>query len=150
MVKKIISTIFLLVFFMPSYTAETSGLKYEDIPKEHWAYNSINNLVKKGIIKEDSYLFRGENPVSRYEIAYYLSKTFDKLDTDKASQKDLAVIELLVSEFSKELTKVGFDVQTFNEKLNTMNESLEQLKKVVAENQAALADLKKRVDRLER
>ena len=46
-----------------------AALGYEDLNKEHWAYSSVENLVKKGIIKENSYKFNGEDPVSRYEFA---------------------------------------------------------------------------------
>ena len=64
-----------------------AALGYEDLNKEHWAYSSVENLVKKGIIKENSYKFNGEDPVSRYEFAYDLSKMLDKIELDKVFLK---------------------------------------------------------------
>ena len=141
---KIIGTIFLL-----SSAITFSALSYEDIPKDHWAYSSILNLVEKGIIKEDSYSFRGESTLKRYDFAYYLSKTFNKLNLEKANKKDLQVLESLMSEFSKELTKIGFDTTTFNDNIEDMNQTISSLKQTVLENQRLIADLKKRVEILE-
>ncbi len=124
-------------------------VKYEDIPKDHWAYSSINNLIDKGILKQDSYNFRGEEEITRYDFVYYLSKTLNKLDLEKANKKDLLILESLVSEFAKELTKIGFDTETFNDKIENINETLQLLKTTVEENQITIGKLKKRLDVLE-
>ncbi|MGL6064481.1 MAG: S-layer homology domain-containing protein [Fusobacteriaceae bacterium] len=137
--------VIILIFPTLMYAAN----KYEDIPKEHWAYSSVNNLLAKGILKQDSYNFRGEEQISRYDFVYYLSKTLNKLDLEKTNKKDLLVLESLVSEFSKELTKMGFDTETFSSKIKNIDETIQFLKAIVEENQITIANLKKRVDILE-
>ena len=102
-----------------------AALGYEDLNKEHWAYSSVENLVKKGIIKENSYKFNGGDPVSRYEFAYDLSKVLDKVDLEKANKEDLNILEALILEFSKELNKIGFDTETYNSKIDNINETVE-------------------------
>ncbi|MGF6906657.1 peptidoglycan hydrolase CwlO-like protein [Fusobacterium sp. PH5-44] len=125
-------------------------LKYEDINKEHWAYKSIENLVKKGIIEDNSYKFNGNDPISRYDFAVNLSKAVDRLDSGKMNKKDLKVMESLISEFSQELNKIGFDTNAFNNKINNINETIELLKKRVDENEIKINKLIERIDRLER
>ncbi|MGL5122607.1 MAG: S-layer homology domain-containing protein [Fusobacteriaceae bacterium] len=141
--KKILAI--MLIFSNLAYAAN----KYEDIPKEHWAYSSVNNLINKGILKQDSYNFRGEEEITRYDFVYYLSKTLNKLDLEKTDKKDLLILESLVSEFAKELTKIGFDTETFNGKINNINETIQLLKATVEDNQLTIAKLKKRLDILE-
>lgn len=122
---------------------------FQDIPKEHWAYNAVQNLVDQGIISQNEYLFRGNNPVTRYEFAYDLSKALNKVQLEKANRGDLIILESLVYEFSQELNKIGFDADTFNGKIINMQSDIEVLKKVTSENQTSIQELSKRLERLE-
>lgn len=122
---------------------------FQDIPKEHWAYNAVQNLVDQGIISQNEYLFRGNNPVTRYEFAYDLSKALNKVQLEKANRGDLIILESLVYEFSQELNKIGFDADTFNGKIVNMQSDIEVLKKVTSENQTSIQELSKRLERLE-
>lgn len=124
-------------------------LNYEDLNKEHWAYSSIENLVNKGIIKENSYKFNGEEPVTRYEFAYDLSQALNKLDLEKANKEELDILQALILEFSKELNKIGFDTKTYNAKIENINETVELLRKRVNENEIIIDKLIKRVEKLE-
>ncbi len=126
-----------------------AALSYEDLNKEHWAYSSVENLVKKGIIKENSYKFNGEEAITRYEFAYDLSNMLDKLDLQKANKEDLNILEALILEFSKELNKMGFDTGTYNSKIDNINETVELLKKRVNENEITIDQLKLRIEKLE-
>lgn len=123
--------------------------KFEDLNKEHWAYNSINSLVEKGIIPENRYMFKGDEPVSRYEFANDLAKAVDYIDLKKANKEDLNILEALMLEFSQELNKIGFDASTFNGRLDSMNESVELLRERINENEKTIEDLKKRLEALE-
>ena len=106
-------------------------------------------MLKKGIIKENSYKFNGEDPVSRYEFAYDLSKMLDKIELEKANKEDLNILEALILEFSKELNKIGFDTETYNSKIDNINETVELLKKRVNENEIIIDQLKSRIEKLE-
>lgn len=139
---------FFLIFIVSNLAYGT--IKYEDIPPDHWAYSSIKNLVENGIIPQDGYTFRGETNVKRYDFAYSLSKLLNKVELEKANKKDLLVLENLVSEFTSELTKIGFDTTTFNNKIENINETIELLKISVEQNQKLIAELTKRVEKLER
>lgn len=130
-------------------TLAHATINYEDIPKDHWAYTSVDNLVTKGIIQEDTYLFRGEGNIKRYDFAFYLSRVLNKLELEKANKRDLDTLESLVSEFSTELTKIGYDASTFNTKLENINETIELLKNAIEENQKTIKALEERIKKLE-
>lgn len=125
-------------------------MSFKDVNKEHWSYRSIQNLISKGIWRENSDIFQGKKEVTRYEFAYYLSKTLNKLDTEKANSSDLVILENLVYEFAKELNKFGFDTDLYITKIDGMEETLEVLKGQVKENQRVIQELQERIDKLEK
>ncbi len=96
----VILTFFLLINTL-IYSFNAHELK--DISSEHWAYKSIENLSEKGIISLDEEIFDGQKSVNRFEMAYFLSKTLDRIDDEKANRDDLLILEHIVYEFSEEL-----------------------------------------------
>lgn len=144
--KKLVIICVILSF---SIFAKENQLKYEDVPKNHWAYNAINNLVEKGIITENSFLFKGDFPVSRYSFAEGLNRVLVELDEKKANRGDLVILESLVYEFSRELTKIGFDADTFSGKIENIKIDIEILKESNSETQLKIKELEKRIKNLE-
>lgn len=142
--KKIVLIMFVLT------TTVFSEMSFKDINNEHWAYKSVENLIQKDIWRENSDIFQGKKEVTRYEFAYYLSKTLNKLDAEKASSGDLVILENLVYEFGKELNKFGFDTDLYLSKVNSMEETLEILKGQIQENQRVIQELQERIDELEK
>ncbi|MFC1571086.1 S-layer homology domain-containing protein [Candidatus Margulisiibacteriota bacterium] len=62
------SLLFLLVF--PVIAAEL-----RDLPERHWAHDSVYQLIKMGVTSGyPDGTFRGTKPISRYEVAAFLSK----------------------------------------------------------------------------
>lgn len=147
--KKIIILYFTIITLSFSNNAKNNNLIFEDVPKNHWAYKAIDNLVQEGIISENSYLFKGEAPVSRYSFAEGLDRAFENLNEKKANRGDLVILESLVYEFSRELTKIGFDSETFNGKIENIRMDIEFLKKKTDETNASILELEKRVKILE-
>lgn len=145
--KKIIMIYFTLIVII---YAQGKELIFEDVPKNHWAYKAINNLVNEGIISEDSFLFKGEFPVSRYNFAEGLNRAFNALNEKKANRGDLVILESLVYEFSRELTKIGFDTDLFNGKIENMRVDIEVIRQKNDETQIEVKELRKRVEALEK
>ena len=132
------------------FSETTSTLKYTDITSEHWAYKSIENLTKKGILDISSNVFNGEKAINRFDMAYFLSKTLDRVENDKADRADLIVIEHIVYEFSEELSKFGFDSQTYLKKVDTFEAKLEENRVSNEENKKNLLKLETKLDSLEK
>ena len=148
-VNKIKSFKVVLLGIFISFNLCYSQLNYEDVSKEHWAYSSIENLVNRGIIKENTYKFNGNKPLARYDFAYSLSQALNTIDLEKANKEDLDILQALILEFSKELNKIGFDTKTYNAKIENINETVELLRKRIDENEKIIDQLLKRVEKLE-
>ncbi|NME36738.1 MULTISPECIES: S-layer homology domain-containing protein [Fusobacterium] len=123
---------------------------FKDVPKEHWAYKSINNLVNNQIIDEKDVNFNGNAPLTRYQFAYELSKLFNKLDMEKIDKKEIEVLRGIVTNFSAELNKIGFDYKEFEEKLSQTSEDIDTLKKMVEINNIKIKNLEDRLKSLEK
>ncbi|WP_300356488.1 S-layer homology domain-containing protein [Fusobacterium sp.] len=144
--KKLVVVVSFLAYFIVSY----SDLKYEDIDKNHWAYKSIEKLVNMGIIKEDSFNFEGNKPITRYEFATELSNVIDTIDIEKANKKELEILETLVVDFSNELNKIGFDAKTFEERVENIEKEIKRLNNVIDENKKIIEKLEERIKVLEK
>lgn len=56
----------------------TKASPFEDVPPDHWAYQAVKRLVDAGLL--DGYVgdgFRGDQVVTRYELAMIVSKLLD-------------------------------------------------------------------------
>lgn len=142
--KKSVAAVF-LTFSVLAY-----GLSYEDIDKNHWAYEAVQKLVSEGIIEEDSFRFEGNKPLTRYQFAYDLNNALTKIDLEKANKKELDILETLVVDFSNELNKIGFDAQTFEEKIEDTDREIKRLNDIIASNNARIKKLEDRVRVLEK
>ena len=124
--------------------------RYKDITTEHWAYKSIENLYKKGIIDFNTDIFNGEKVINRFDMAYFLSKTLNRVENDKADRADLIVLEHIVYEFSEELTKFGFDTKTYLLKVDSFEAKLEENRLASENNKAEILKLDTRVQNIEK
>ena len=124
--------------------------RYKDITTEHWAYKSIENLYKKGIIDFNTDIFNGEKAINRFDMAYFLSKTLNRVENDKADRADLIVLEHIVYEFSEELTKFGFDTKTYLLKVDSFEAKLEENRLASENNKAEILKLDTRIKNIEK
>lgn len=138
-------SVFLVIFVM-----SFSQVKFRDIPKDHWAYDSVESLIKSGVIEESTFDFNGENSLTRYQFAYDLSKVLNKINLEKADQKELDILTSIIGDFSEELNKTGFDRISFEGKLNDVRINIENLKKQLEINKIKLDTLEKRLKIIER
>ncbi len=70
MVRKAVITLMVVLVFGMAF-----GAYFKDVPKNHWAYKAVVALSKLGILSgypDDT--FKGEQMVSRYQLAYALYK----------------------------------------------------------------------------
>ena len=108
MMKKQLLVSALAVGFLSGSTAFAAENPFTSIPKDHWAYAAVEQLVQDGLIDgygdED---FRGEKNITRYESAQLLAKAMTNIS--KANDADKALIAQLQKEYSDELR--SFDVR---------------------------------------
>lgn len=82
---------------------------FSDVPRDNWAYDAVSQLAEDGVI--DGYgdnTFRGQQPITRYEMAQMVAKAMAKEDT--VSSADKALIDKLAAEYAAELDNLGVRV----------------------------------------
>lgn len=92
---------------------------FTTVPSNHWAYPAVTQLVKSGLI--DGYKdgdFRGDNAITRYEMASLVAKAMTHVD--KADAADKAAIDKLSAEYANELSNLGVRVKTLEKKVNAL------------------------------
>ena len=55
---------------------------FEDVPINHWAYNSIKTIINEGIIEKKSNQFNWNHAITRYEFALLVAKAYDRIKND--------------------------------------------------------------------
>lgn len=88
---------------------------FTDVSADDWAYQAVASLSDEGVI--DGYpdgTFRGDKPVTRYEIAQIVARLMAKEDTLNASQKE--TLAKLSSQYANELKDLGVRIAELEKK----------------------------------
>lgn len=115
----ILTLVFVLAAAQASFAAQSV---FSDVPAKHWSYDAVSKLVKAGVL--DGYsdgTFKGEKPLSRYEMAIVVARAMTKLD--KADAENKALIEKLAAEFKTELDSFGVRLATVEQKADKFSVS---------------------------
>ena len=90
-----------------------------DVPADHWAYDAVAQLADDGIIEGyGDGTYRGQNEITRYEMAQMVAKAMAKEDQANAQQK--AMIDRLAAEFSEELNNLGVRVANLEDRIDNV------------------------------
>jgi len=72
--------LFITTFAIPAISAE----QFKDVPKDHWAADSVQKLADKGIVKGyPDNTYKGDKPVTRYELAATLQRMIEYIEQSK-------------------------------------------------------------------
>ena len=136
----LILLLFLLFIFIP---LSAMADPFSDIPQGHWSYDAVNMLEEKGLLEGyPDGLFKGDRPMSRYEMAMVVARVIGKLEQIEASipqmpdlsiyatKEDLEVINLLAKEFKSELDALGIRVTNIEDSLGKLSERVDELERV--------------------
>ena len=92
---------------------------FSDVPADHWAYDAVAQLADDGVIEGyGDGTFRGQNEITRYEMAQMVAKAMAKEDQVNAQQK--AMIDRLAAEFSEELNNLGVRVSNLESRIDNV------------------------------
>ena len=81
---------------------------FSDVPMDHWAYDAVSQLAADGVIEGyGDTTFRGQQNITRYEMAQMIAKAMAKTNVSGADQ---ALINKLAAEFADELNNLGVRV----------------------------------------
>ncbi len=80
-----------------------------DVSKDHWAYQAVLGLVDKGYLSVyNDGSFKGDEPVSRYLLAFVVAKMLTDLEkgTVTATDEDMSVLRQVANELRGELVQL--------------------------------------------
>lgn len=96
-----------VAFAVPAFANQ-----FSDVEQDHWAYDAVENLAEAGIIEGyGDNTFKGENNITRYEMAQMVAKA---LNQDLTGEHK-ATVEKLAREFATELNGMGIAIEELQE-----------------------------------
>lgn len=91
---------------------------FSDVPADHWAYDAVSQLAKDGVVEGyGDGTYRGEQTITRYEMAQMTARAMAKTDVSAADQ---AAIDKLAAEFGDELSSLGVRVAALEKKTDNV------------------------------
>ena len=108
MKKTLVSALTTALVVGAASTTFAAANPFSDVPADHWAYDAVSQLAADGVIEGyGDTTFRGNQNITRYEMAQMVAKAMAKSDV---SATDKALIDKLAAEFSDELNNLGVRV----------------------------------------
>lgn len=112
--KKLLSLSAAAIIMSTAGVACAASNPFSDVPKDSWAYDAVATLAADGVI--DGYpdgTYKGNNTMTRFEMAQIVARAMAKTDIDKA---DKALVDKLAAEFAEELDNLGVRVADLEKK----------------------------------
>ncbi|MBQ5920480.1 MAG: S-layer homology domain-containing protein [Selenomonadaceae bacterium] len=120
MKKTLVSALTTALVVGAASTTFAAANPFADVPADHWAYDAVAQLVQDGVVNGYSAdgSFKGDQSMSRYEMAQIVAKAMAK--SDAADNNNKALIEKLSAEFSDELANLGVRVANLEAKTDNV------------------------------
>ena len=112
--KTLVSAITAALVVGAASTTFAAANPFSDVPADSWAYDAVTTLAADGVI--DGYpdgTYKGQNTMTRYEMAQIVARAMAKTDLEKA---DKALVDKLAAEFAEELDNLGVRVTDLEKK----------------------------------
>ena len=115
MKKSIVSALTTALVLGAASTTFAAANPFEDVPADHWAYDAIAQLAADGVIEGyGDGTYRGDQEITRYEMAQMIARAMAKGGGDKA------LIDKLAAEFADELNNLGVRVAALEKKVDNV------------------------------
>src|SRR5690554_2248270 len=82
-------SIVIAMFLVLALTVSAFAGSFADVPANHWAYEAVNKLVAAGLISGyPDGTFKGQNQLTRYEVATMLARLLEDIAESRAEIMD--------------------------------------------------------------
>jgi len=108
-----------------------------------WIYDALESLCCKGLLEGyPDGIFKGDRPLTRYEMAMAVARIIAKLEQTGisipaeldmsvyATEEDLEILNNLIKEFSSELNGLGIRINNMEDKLADLNLKVKELERI--------------------
>ncbi|MFP4015631.1 MAG: S-layer homology domain-containing protein, partial [Halanaerobiales bacterium] len=120
-------SILIAMVLVLALSVTTFAGSFADVPSNHWAYEGVNKLVAAGLIQGyPDGTFKGQNDLTRYEIAVMLARLLNDIEEARAElvdQVDFMVNDALIEANSGLSAQEAEDVQAILEAVLAKNDN---------------------------
>jgi len=118
----LVAVIALVAFAAPAFAAANP---FMDVPMNHWAYDAIGQLAARGVLSGyPDGTYKGNQPMTRYEVASAVARALAVVDMTKASKQDVEMLKKLVVEFKDELDALGVKVDKLDSRVAALEDGV--------------------------
>lgn len=106
---------FMLAAALAAGGTASAANPFRDVPADSWAYQAVSTLSDRGLVEGyPDGTFRGEQAITRYEMAQITARLMAKEDQYGAEER--ALIDRLAAEYAEELDSLGVAVAELERK----------------------------------
>lgn len=138
-----------LLAVAPGVLAQTVS----DVPPNHWAYEAVNDLVKRGYLSAQDGVFQGDQPVDRFTLATVVARILHEIETGGVapqSQEDVELLRRVVDEFRSDLVAAYARIDQADGRLDQNTKSIGVVEEKISEVITVVGALSDQVDALDR
>jgi hypothetical protein len=119
---------------------------YDDVPRDHWAYNALDYLTERGVLEgyPDGF-FKGDRTLTRYEFAQAVARLLDTIDGGGGDENVRIMADGLRTEFSDQLAELGRTVNDLGAHVNNLDSQVSGLESSVADQGAKIKGLEDKI-----
>lgn len=126
--KRLVTLVLAVSFCVSSLVAlgaSATATPFSDVPSNHWAYQAIQSLAADGLIDGNpDGKFKGDRPLTRYEMAVLVARVIAKLQANGAgyaSKSDLDKLQKLIDALKDELDSLGVRVTNLEDAVTSLD-----------------------------
>ena len=123
MKKTLVSALTTALVVGAASTTFAAANPFADVPADHWAYDAVSELQAKGVVNGYAVdnTFRGNQNMTRYEMAQIVAKAMAKVESGDAATK--AMVDKLAAEFRDELANLGVRMDDLESRMDNVKHS---------------------------
>ncbi len=149
--RRKISILLIVLLVLSSSLPVLASNKIKDVPSDHWAYQSVKELVEKGYMSlyEDN-KFNGDKKVSRYQLAKVINKILNNIKRGQVAtdEEDVLTLKKLATEFRSELVKVMSESEELKVEVGSFNKEQKIIKEDIIYTNDKVNKLQKQVSQI--
>jgi len=142
----------ILMLLLAVFMISVSLAQLNDVPVNHWAYDSVKKLVEMKILSGfPDGTFRGNDPLTRYQTAVALDRLMQYLETridasvDASLKNELAQLRSQSSDLRKRTETIEAVLEGLVNTLRNLDENYGQLSDELTQLKSSLENLKSQV-----
>jgi hypothetical protein len=122
---------------------------YDDVPRDHWAYNALDYLTERGVLEgyPDGF-FKGDRTLTRYEFAQAIARLLDTIEQGVGDEQIQIMANTLRAEFSDQLAQINGKLDGLGNSVQDLDMRVSDLEGMTAENAEKIAGLEDKVSGL--